>query len=118
MSIFRMTSRDFLRLLHRAAAVTEEAVDGARRDLWRATGRHLPRYITGYQGWADAKGVHVSGRVLANRPAGGPLDDHGWWDNLVNTWRRWESDEIPGVSVTLRFQDDEQTVVTDEEGYY
>ncbi|MEK7954455.1 App1 family protein [Luteolibacter soli] len=113
-----MTPRDFLRLLHRAAAVTEEAVDEVRRDLWRATGRHQPRHISAYQGWADGSRVHVSGRVLANRPAGGPLDDHDWWDNLVNTWRRWESDEVPGVSVRLRFKDQEQTVVTDEEGYY
>lgn len=93
-------------------------MDGARRDLWRATGRHQPRHIAAYQGWADARGVHISGRVLASRPAGGPLDGHGWWDNLVNTWRRWESDEIPGVAVTLRFKDHEQTVTTDEEGYY
>jgi len=113
-----MTSSDFLRLLHRAAAATEEAVDGARRDLWRTSGRHRPRHIVAYQGWADTAGFHVSGRVLANRPAGGPLDGHGWWDNLINTWRRWESDEVPGVDVTLRFQDHEQTVVTDEEGYY
>jgi phosphatidate phosphatase APP1 len=113
-----MNSRDFLRLLHRAAVITEEVVDDARRDLWRATGRHLPRHIAAYQGWVDAKKVHVSGRVLANRPAGGPLDDHGWWDNLVNTWRRWESDEVAGVPVTLRFQEQEQTVTTDEEGYY
>jgi phosphatidate phosphatase APP1 len=113
-----MTSRDFVRLLHRAAAITEEAVDEARRDLWRATGRHQPRYIAAYQGWADAGTVRCSGRVLANRPAGGPLDDHGWWDNLVNTWRRWESDEVAGAPVTLRFQDHEQTMVADEEGYY
>jgi phosphatidate phosphatase APP1 len=118
MAGFGMTSRDFLRLLHRAAAVAEEAVDGARHDLWRATGRHQPRHIAAYQGWADTRSVHISGRVLANRPAGGPLDGHGWWDNLVNTWRRWESDEVPGATVTLRFQDQEQAVITDEEGYY
>ncbi|MCW1925281.1 DUF2183 domain-containing protein [Luteolibacter arcticus] len=118
MAASRMTSGDFLRLLHRAAASGEETVDQARRDLWRATGRRQARHIVAYQGWADAKTVHVSGRVLANRPAGGPLDDHGWWDNLVNTWRRWESDEVPGACVALRFQDQEQTVIADEEGYY
>ena len=113
-----MTSPDFVRLLHRAAAMTEEAVDDARRQLWRASGRHQPRHLAAFHGWADSMQVHVSGRVLANRPAGGPLDDDHWWDNLINTWRRWESDEVADVAVHVRFQDQEQTVTSDEEGYY
>ncbi len=108
----------FLRRLHLAAVAAEDAVDIARRRLWRRLGTHQPRQIAAYHGFADAESVQVSGRVLANRPGGGPLDDDGWWENLVQTYRRWESDEIPGVPVTVRFQNNERTVVTDEEGYY
>lgn len=107
-----------LQLLHRAVASAESAVDSARRQLRAATGRGKARHIAAYQGYADATGVRVSGRVLANRASGGPLDDHGWWDNLVNTWHRWESDEVPGAVVQLRFRDQEQRVIADEEGYY
>lgn len=56
--------------------------------------------------------------MLASDPRGGPLDDDGWWDNLVNTWRRWESDEVPGATVHLSFRGEEQSVVADDEGYY
>lgn len=115
-----MTSgdRSFLKMLHRAAASAEEAVDGARRTAWRASGRHRPRQIVAYRGYADATSLRVMGRVLANRPSGGPLDDDGWWKNLINTWRRWESDEVPFAEVTLRFEGIELAVTADEEGYY
>jgi phosphatidate phosphatase APP1 len=107
-----------LKLLHRAAASAEDVMDAARRQLRRATGRGRARHIAAYQGYADAKAVRISGRVLANRASGGPLDDDGWWDNLVNTWQRWESDEVPGAAVHLRFRDQEHRVVADDEGYY
>jgi phosphatidate phosphatase APP1 len=114
-----MPSHDhILKLLHRAALSAEDAMDSARRRLRAATGRGEPKHIAAYHGYADASRVRVSGRVLANRPGGGPLDDDRWWDNLVNTWRRWESDEVPGAVVHLRFGEQEQRVVADEEGYY
>ena len=105
-------------MLHRAAASVEEGLDLARRALWQKTGRHLPQQIAAYQGYADPGAVRVMGRVLANRPSGGPLDDDGWLQNLLNTFRRWESDEVPHAVVRLRFQGQEQTVVADDEGYY
>lgn len=111
-------SNEFLKLLHRVVASSEEKVDAFRRGMSQRLGTGGPRQIAAYHGYADAAAVHVSGRVLANKPRGGPLDDDGWWENLVNTYRRWESDEVVGAEVTLRFGEDEQTVVSDEEGYY
>lgn len=105
-------------IFHRVAASTEDAVDIARRRIWQRTGRHRPRQIAAYQGYANPNSVLITGRVLANKPGGGPLDDDGWWENLVNTYRRWESDEVPFEKVTVRFGDREITTETDEEGYY
>lgn len=109
---------DFLKLLHRVIASGEEKMDAARRGVSRKLGTNPPRQIAAYHGYADPAAIHVSGRVLSNKPRGGPLDDDGWWENLVNTYRRWESDEVVGARVTLRFGEHEQSVVTDEEGYY
>jgi phosphatidate phosphatase APP1 len=113
-----VSHRKILRLLHHAAASAEDFVDRARWQLRRKTGRDQVRQIVAFRGYADAEKVRLSGRVLANHPSGGPLDDDGWWDNLVNTWRRWESDEAPGAELVVRFGDQEQTAVSDEEGYY
>lgn len=58
------------------------------------------------------------GRVLSNRPGGGPRDHDSVWANIVNTYRRWESDEVSGAAVSLCFGGQTIETVTDEEGYY
>src|SRR4030095_13383366 len=35
-------------------------------------GRHRPQYIAAYRSFADAQGVELFGRVLAEAPLGGP----------------------------------------------
>ncbi len=109
---------DLSEIFHRVAASTEDAVDIARRRIWKRTGRHRPRQLAAYMGYANAETVQLSGRVLANKPGGGPLDDDGWWENLVNTYQRWESDEVPFSDVVVRYGESEVRTKTDEEGYY
>ncbi|MEO7251885.1 MAG: phosphatase domain-containing protein, partial [Arenimonas sp.] len=66
----------------------------------------------------DATGCSLSGRVL-QRPAGGdPRQDDDWWDNLLNTYRRFDSEPMPGVSVDLSFRGQTTTAITDKDGYY
>ena len=110
--------RHVLKLLHRAIASGEEILDEWRRDASAEVGWDQPRQVVAYRGYADISQIHLSGRILSNAPGGGPLDDDGWWDNLVNTWRRWESDELAGVAVTLRCGNKELELITDVEGYY
>lgn len=102
----------------RALAAGEEAVDTGRRALSTRMGRNLPAHLVSYGGYADRFDTHISGRVLSKAVGGGPLDDDTLWDNLLNTWRRWESDEVACAEVTVRFQDQEITVTSDDEGYY
>jgi len=113
-----VSHRRILRLLHHAAASAEELMDRARWQIRQKTGRDQARRIIAYRGYSDGEMVRLSGRVLGDHASGGPKDDDSWWDNLVNTWRRWESDEVPGAELTVRFGDQTQPVVSDEEGYY
>ena len=106
------------KILHRWIAMAEEMVDGLLYRVHRFFGTQVPRQIVAYQGYADGEYLHIHGRVLGTKARGGPLDDDGWWDNLVNTYRRLNSHEIPGIEVRLFYQDQRLTVVTDEEGYY
>lgn len=104
--------------LHLAAAAIEEAADQFRRATSARRGTHLPAHIAAYGGYADQSGTHLSGRILSKAPGGDPREDDTVWKNLINTWRRWESDEVPGVEVTIRSNGQESTVTSDEEGYY
>jgi len=106
------------KILHRITAMMEERVDGLSYRVHRLFGTQIPRQIVAYQGYADGEYLYIHGRVLATKSRGGPLDDDGWWDNLVNTYRRLNSHEIPGVEVWLFYQNRRLAAVTDEEGYY
>ena len=106
------------RHVHAGAADLEEQVDAAWRRFDTRFGRGLPRHIAAYRGHGDARGVELLGRVLAETPQGGPREEDDWWDNLLSTYRRFESDEVPGVDVKLRFGTAETAVATGPEGYY
>lgn len=96
----------------------DDHLDAAWRRFDTRFGRGLPRHIAAYRGYADHRGVELFGRVLAEKPQGGPREEDGWWDNLLNTYRRFESDEVPGIELKVRFRDASQQVTSDHEGYY
>ena len=104
--------------LQNIAINVDDHIDVARRRLHTRLGGNRPRHLAAYRGYADAKGVELFGRVLAEKPVGGPGESDSWWNNLLNTYRRFESDEVPGVPLQLRFRDARFEVVSDGEGYY
>jgi phosphatidate phosphatase APP1 len=97
-----------------ADAFFDRAADRLRTRL----GLYRPRHIAAYRGFADAQGVEMMGRVLAEAPLGGPGERDDWWDNLLHTYRRFESDEVPGAALVARFGGQRAQAVTDGEGYY
>ena len=90
--------------------------------MWRRVdtrlGRGKPRHLAAYRGFADEHGVELIGRVLAEAPQGGPQEDAGWWDNLLDTYRRFESDEVPDVGLRFAFRGREHAGRSDHEGYW
>lgn len=104
--------------LKRVVIQADEHLDAARRRVDARFGWARPKHIEAYRGWADATSVEFTGRVFASKPLGGPKQDDEWWDNLLNTWRRFTSDEVPGVALKAHFRGAEATATSDAEGYY
>jgi phosphatidate phosphatase APP1 len=101
---------------HRAAVALE-----ARLESSAYARRHRgakPAYIEAYRAFAGASGVTLSGRVFAEKPRGGPLEDASWWVNLAGTVRRFATHELPGVALRCRYGGAELAATTDDEGYY
>ncbi len=96
----------------------DEFVEVTWRRFARQMGFDEPRHIAAYHGYASSERLWVRGRLLANKPYGGPQDDDTWWDNLQATYNRWESDEVAGATIELEYGGVTQTVTTDDEGYY
>ena len=105
------------RLLRAAHAVERPLDRAARRLAWRRGGERAVAVVP-YRGYGNRESFLACGRVLLDPGIGdaGPRDSP--WRNLVNTWRRFESDEVPGARVELDLGGRRVEAVTDEEGYF
>lgn len=95
-------------LAHRA----ERGVDRRRR-----TRSGVP-VIVPYRGFGRAGELMVRGRVLAEKRITRAREAEPVWRNVLNAYRRFQSDEIPDAKVRATFRDAVVETVTDEEGHF
>jgi phosphatidate phosphatase APP1 len=96
----------------------EERFDALRYRLNYMLGGLDPIKIVPYRGYGTPDTLYLKGRVLEDKGITRPTDNDTVWDNLVNTFKRFESDEVPHAQVAVRFQESEQEVTADEEGIF
>jgi phosphatidate phosphatase APP1 len=77
-----------------------------------------PIMILPYRGFGTSQKIYLKGRVLEDKGITPAQDDDTVWENLVNMYRRFESDEIPFARLLARIQGAEQEVITDIEGFF
>jgi len=74
--------------------------------------------ILPYRGYGTRERLWLQGRVLEDEPVGTAGKKDSVWRNLGNTWKRFETDELPGIRVEARVGGWTGEMVTDEEGYF
>lgn len=77
-----------------------------------------PIQIVPYFGYGTSEVFYLQGRVLESRGYMTPRDVNSRWRNLLSTYQRFESDEIPGANVRATYKSAVVDAVTDKEGYY
>ncbi|HMQ50889.1 MAG TPA: DUF2183 domain-containing protein [Anaerolineae bacterium] len=77
-----------------------------------------PLQILPYFGFGTADQVFLKGRVLEQKGITGTGEHDSLWQNLKRMYRRFESDEVPGAVVAVKFQGAYQQVRADHEGFF
>src|SRR5690606_7268377 len=77
-----------------------------------------PVHLLTYLGYGTRTELRLRGRAVADHDVTPPADDDTIWQNLLNTYRRFTTREIPFARVRARFGDLEQTVEANEEGFF
>jgi len=77
-----------------------------------------PVHLLTYLGYGTRTELRLRGRAVADHDVTPPADDDSIWKNLLNTYRRFTTREIPFARVRARFGDLEQTVEANEEGFF
>jgi phosphatidate phosphatase APP1 len=97
---------------------TDRLSDSVRSRLRKITGFNNPLMIIPYLGYGTTDKLVFGGRVLEDEgftPAG---NADRTWRNLINMYKRFETDEVPGARIRARFQGIENEATTDDEGYF
>ncbi|WP_017732866.1 App1 family protein [Nafulsella turpanensis] len=77
-----------------------------------------PLMILPYYGFGNDHYVFLKGRVLENEKVKEKKEGASTLEHLKNTYKRFESDEIPDIKVKGSFAGQEQEVKTDDEGFF
>jgi phosphatidate phosphatase APP1 len=92
--------------------------DKIRSRLRRFKGFDEPLMIIPYLGYGTSDKFLLGGRVLEDKGTITSIQTDGKRRNLVNLYRRFDTDEVAGARVRVSFQGVENEAVTDDEGYF
>lgn len=96
----------------------ENTLDALKYRWAEWLGWNDPIMIQTYGGFGTRQRVFVKGRVLEDEGISKPGEAASLWTNLVDSFKRFESDEIPHASLLVHFQGVRQEVQADEEGFF
>ena len=77
-----------------------------------------PYEILAYRGYGNATTAHVYGRVIEKPNLSAATDRDPTWRNLLNTYRRAESDPLAHAQLKIELGGRESGCTTDDEGFF
>lgn len=81
-------------------------------------GSNKPLQVITYRTYGTAHRIYIKGRVLVDKGIVTAHESHNTMSNLLNMYRRFESDEVPGATIHLTMPGEEHRTLTDKEGYF
>ncbi|ARS35120.1 App1 family protein [Pontibacter actiniarum] len=96
----------------------EEKLDLLTFQLKNKLGLNKPLHLVTYRSYGTPERLYVKGRVLVDKGIAKSEQNDTTWENLLNMYRRFETDEIPNARVQLCLQDRLYEITTDVEGYF
>ncbi len=104
-------------IIHQVSHQGEQKWDTLKTNLKTRLGLDEPVMILPYRSFGNTQKAFFWGRVLEDEKINVKEDDK-FWDNILNTYRRLESDEIPNVRLSVTYKGITKETKTDEEGYF
>ncbi|MFW6289500.1 MAG: hypothetical protein ACOC0R_00915, partial [Mariniphaga sp.] len=79
-----------------------------------------PVIIYPFRGYGTGEQFFIEGRVLEKEDIihGEQQHENTLWNNIRKIWKRYESDEIPGVEIEAEMEGITSKTVSDDDGYF
>ncbi len=107
--------------INKISYLFETQFDKLRYQLKRKMSYEQPLQIVPYTSYGNRTTLYLRGRVFEQHNAGNDFDNvdkDSFWDNMLKSYQRFESDEVPNVLLTACFENTTIETTTDEEGYF
>jgi len=105
-------------LFKKSISIIEDRWDDLRFELSRKLGWNDPIQIITFRTYGTARNIYIKGRVLEDKKIASAGDKDTILNNLLNMYKRFESDEVPNVKLKAILPDEEHFVTSDIEGYF
>ncbi|HEU5146441.1 MAG TPA: phosphatase domain-containing protein [Chryseosolibacter sp.] len=110
----RQLKRHFIKL----AGGIESSYDVIAFELRKRLKSDRPLQIVTYRSYGTVNRLYVKGRVLKDKSIRKSTGQDSIWNNVVNMYKRFESDEVPNAKLTITFEGEAYETSTDREGYF
>jgi phosphatidate phosphatase APP1 len=106
------------RRIVKIAAGIEESFDTLALAFRRRLHTDKEIQIVTYRSYGTTNKLYVKGRVLKDKGLVKPVGRENIWNNILNMYKRFQSDEIPGAALQINFEGKVYELVSDYEGYF
>jgi phosphatidate phosphatase APP1 len=100
------------------AVQADSIADKWMYQLQQRLGNTGPLQIIPYRTYGTPHRIYIKGRVLQDKKIASAGEGDNVFTNLLNMYKRFESDEVPGALVQLLLPGEQHQAVTDKEGYF
>ncbi len=104
--------------LNRLAHSVGRNLRSAKRTFDKRIGKTEHPHIIPYRGYGNDARVVVMGRALRDPGLREVTDKDTVWQNLIESYKRMETDELPGARIRVTFKALSQEIVADEDGFF
>ena len=101
-----------------ATEVSEKLIDDVVFKIRKKLKWNSPVVIVPYRSYGTRTNIYITGRVLENKLIKPSDDKESFFNNLSNMYKRFQSNEVPKVTLEVVYHDKTYEIITDDEGYF
>ena len=101
-----------------ATEASEKLIDDVIFKIRKKLKWNSPVVIIPYRSYGTRTNIYITGRVLENKLIKPSDDKESSFKNLSNMYKRFQSNEVPKVTLEVVYHDKTYQMITDNEGYF
>lgn len=109
---------DWKNLLIKSALKVDDITDDFIYNIRKKLKWNSPVVIMPYRSYGRKDYLYIIGRVLQNKLIKPSEEKESLMNNLSNMYKRFQSDEVPNVSIEITYHGEKHQIISDREGYF